>query len=215
MYEFVSGPLVWAAFIILILGGAYRLYWLISYSKKDKVVHPYMTLKHGLRSLLHFSVPFGARVMRLRPLFTIVSFLFHICLLVTPIFALGHTILWREAWGINLWSLPDWLATVMAAYVMLGVLFFALRRIAERPVRYVTSWKDYLLLVIVGAPFATGIMAHYQVLDYQVMIVLHIVTGALWLAVIPFSRVVHMLFYPFTRAYMGSEFGYVRSSRDW
>ena len=29
------------------------------------------------------------------------------------------------------------------------------------------------------------------------------------------NDVVHMLFYPFTRAYMGSEFGYVRSARDW
>ena len=215
MYEFARGPLVWAAFIVLILGGAYRLYWLITYSKKDKVVHPYMSLKYGLRSLMHFSLPFGARVMRLRPFFTIISFLFHICLVITPIFALGHTLLWRESWGINLWSLPDWLATLMAAYVVLGVVFFALRRIADPKVRYVTSWKDYLLLTIVVAPFATGIMAHYQLFDYQVMIVLHIVTGALWLVVIPFTRIVHMLFYPFTRAYMGGEFGYVRGSRDW
>lgn len=215
MYEFARGPLVWVAFLILILGGGYRLYWLITYSKKDKVVHPYMTLKHSFRSLLHFSVPFGARVMRLRPFFTVLSFLFHICLIVTPIFVVGHTILWRESWGINLWSLPDGLATLMAAYVVFGVVFFALRRIADPAVRYVTSWKDYLLLAIVVAPFATGILAHYQVFDYEVMIVLHIVTGALWLAVIPFSRIVHMLFYPFTRAYMGCEFGYVRSSRDW
>jgi nitrate reductase gamma subunit len=153
--------------------------------------------------------------MRLRPLFTVVSFLFHICLVITPIFALGHTLLWRESWGLNIWSLPEWLATAMAAYVVLGVVFFALRRIAEPAVRYVTSWKDYLLLTIVVGPFLTGIMAHYHVFEYQVMIVLHIFTGALWLVVIPFTRVVHMLFYPFTRAYMGSEFGYVRGSRDW
>jgi len=123
--------------------------------------------------------------------------------------------LWRESWGINLPSLSSWLATLMAAYVVFGVFFFALRRIADPAVRYVTSWKDYLLLTIVVAPFLTGILAHYQIFEYQVMIVLHIVTGVLWLAVIPFTRVVHMLFYPFTRAYMGCEFGYVRGSRDW
>lgn len=215
MYEFARGPLVWVAFLILILGGGYRVFWLVSYSKKDKVVHPYMTLKHSLRSLFHFSIPFGARIMRLRPFFTVLSFLFHICLLVTPVFVLGHTILWRESWGINLWSLPGGLATLMAAYVVFGVVFFAVRRISDPAVRYVTSWKDYLLLTIVVAPFATGLLAHYQVFDYQFMIVLHIVTGALWLAVIPFTRIVHMLFYPFTRAYMGCEFGYVRSSKDW
>ena len=41
----------------------------------------------------------------------------------------------------------------------------------------------------------------------------HIVTGAAWLMVIPFTRLIHMLWFPFTRAYMGSEFGAVRHSR--
>jgi hypothetical protein len=40
-------------------------------------------------------------------------------------------------------------------------------------------------------------------------------SGALWLMIIPFTRIVHMLFFPFTRAYMGNEFGYVRNARDW
>jgi len=215
MYEFARGPLVWLAFLVLILGGGYRIYWLISYSRKDKVVHPYMTLKHSFRSLFHFSVPFGARVMRLRPFFTVLSFLFHICLIVTPIFVLGHTLLWRESWGIQLWSLPGGLATLMAAYVVFCVVFFTLRRMGDPVVRYVTTWKDYFVLAVVVAPFVTGLLAHYQVFDYRVMIVLHIFTGALWLAVIPFTRIVHMLFYPFTRSYMGCEFGYVRGSRDW
>ena len=35
------------------------------------------------------------------------------------------------------------------------------------------------------------------------------------LLAIPFTRLSHMLFSPFTRAYMGSEFGKVRMARDW
>jgi hypothetical protein len=35
------------------------------------------------------------------------------------------------------------------------------------------------------------------------------------LAVIPFTRLVHMVFAPLTRAYMGSEFGGVRHAQDW
>jgi len=37
----------------------------------------------------------------------------------------------------------------------------------------------------------------------------------LGLLVIPWTRLVHMLWFVFTRAYMGSEFGAVRHSRDW
>ena len=118
MYELARGPLVWIAFLIFIVGSLYRITWLIRFSKKDKVVHAYMSWKHGLRSLLHWSVPFGSHNMRIRPFFTVVSFLFHICLVVTPVFVLGHTILWKESWGIGLWSLPESLSNAMTILVV-------------------------------------------------------------------------------------------------
>lgn len=35
MYEFVSGPLVWIAFIIFIGGSLYKIYNMLSGAKKD------------------------------------------------------------------------------------------------------------------------------------------------------------------------------------
>ena len=128
MYEFARGPLIWIAFAVFILGGLYRIIWMLLFSKKDKVVYPYMSIKHGLRSLLHWTLPFGSPNMRLRPFFTVLSFLFHICLLATPLFVLGHTILWNESWGINLWSLPENLSNTMTFVVVFAVLFFATLR---------------------------------------------------------------------------------------
>ena len=51
--------------------------------------------------------------------------------------------------------------------------------------------------------------------DYQTIVIIHMWTGAIWLAMIPFTRIAHMLFFPLTRAYMGSEFGHVRGTKDW
>lgn len=215
MYEFARGPLVWIAFLVFFLGSIYRILWMIFFSKKDKVVHPYMNWKFGLRSILHWIVPFGSRNMRMQPLFTIVSFLFHICLLITPVFVLGHIVLWQESWGISWWHIPESLTNMMAIVVVFSIIIFILRRIADSTVRYVTSLSDYLLLLVVLAPFATGLLAYYQVFDYKTVITLHICAGAIWLMVIPFTRIVHMLFFPFTRAYMGCEFGLVRNSKDW
>ena len=56
-------------------------------AKKDKVVLPYMNWKFGLRSIMHWIIPFGARNMRMRPAFTVLSFLFHICLLYADFYA--------------------------------------------------------------------------------------------------------------------------------
>lgn len=215
MYEFSRGPLVWIAFLVFTAGSIYRITSIIMLARKDKVVLPYMKLGFSIRSLLHWVIPYRSRSMRMRPAFTFFSFLFHICLLLTPILAFGHVALWKQSWGISWWTLPDPLTTAMAIIVVCGSAIFALRRIADPTVRFVTSASDFLLIFVVTAPFITGLMAYYQVFDYKTIIIIHMWTGALWLAVIPFTRIVHMLFFPLTRAYMGCEFGYVRNARDW
>ena len=215
MYEFSRGPLVWIAFGILLVGGVYRVVSVAKLAKKDKVVWPYMRWKFGLRSIMHWLIPYGSANMRMRPVFTLVSFLFHICLLLTPILTAAHVFLWKESWKISWWTLPDTLSKVMVIIVLFGGLVFVVRRIANPTVRFVTTAADYVLVVLVLAPFATGLMAYYQMFDYQTIVIIHMWTGAIWLAMIPFTRIVHMLFFPLTRAYMGSEFGFVRNAKDW
>jgi nitrate reductase gamma subunit len=215
MYEFARGPLVWIAFAILLVGSAYRIISIVRFAKKDKVVWPYMRWRFGLRSIMHWLVPYASTNMRIRPLFTLLSFLFHVCLLLTPIFAAGHVFLWKESWGISWWTLPDILSKVMVILVLCVGLTFVLRRIANPTVRFVTSAGDFVLVALVLAPFATGLMAYYQMFDYRTVVIIHMWTGAIWMAMIPFTRIAHMLYFPLTRAYMGCEFGFVRSSRDW
>ena len=82
-------------------------------------------------------------------------------------------------------------------------------------VQFVTSASDYILLAIVAAPFITGFLAYHQWFGYKFFLILHIISGEIMLAAIPFTRLSHMLFSAFTRAYMGSEFGGVRHVKDW
>ncbi|GAB4352471.1 MAG: hypothetical protein Kow0099_36680 [Candidatus Abyssubacteria bacterium] len=215
MYEFVSGPLVWAAFLVFFGGILYQLIWMASTARKDRVVYPYMSLKFGLRSILHWIVPFASVNMRKQPVMTVVAFAFHICLIVTPLFLLAHNVMLRESWGIKWWSLPPVVADIMTVIVIICGLFFVARRLRLPEVRNVTNYSDFLLIAIVLAPFVTGFIASHQWFAYKTMVILHIVTGALMLMAIPFTRLVHMLFFFFTRAYMGSEFGFVRNARDW
>jgi len=215
VYELVRGPLAWASLLLFLAGSLYRIGYMLVDAKRDKVVYPYMSWKHGLRSILHWVVPFGSRNMRMRPVMTVVSFVFHICLVVLPLFALAHVILWYESWTVQWCALPETAADVMTLLVVLCCVFFAVRRITQPEVRNVTSVSDYLLLAVVAAPFVTGFLAAHQWGAYRPMLIAHILTGEIMLVAIPFTRLSHMLFFPFTRAYMGSEFGNVRNARDW
>jgi nitrate reductase gamma subunit len=216
IYQFVSGPLAWSAFIIFIGGCLYRLIsLLVLVHRKERFIYSYMSLKYGLRSILRWSTPFATENMRRHPGMTIVAFAFHICLLVTPLFLLAHVILIEEAFNVSWWTLPDGLADAMTLIVIAGCIFFLVRRLTNREVQYVTSVSDFILLAVVVAPFVTGFLAYYQWFGYKFFVILHILSGEIMLVTIPFTRLSHMITAPLTRAYMGSEFGGVRHAQDW
>ena len=216
LYNFVSGPLVWLAFIIFIGGCLYRLITLmVLVHKKEKFIYTYMSWKYSLRSIIRWSTPFATENMRRHPAMTIVAYVFHICLILTPIFLLAHVTLVDESWDLSWWTLPDTLAAIMTLLVIGACVFFLVRRLVNPEVQYVTSASDYILLTIVAAPFITGFLVYYQWFGYQTLLILHILSGEIMLVAIPFTRLSHMLFAPLTRAYMGSEFGGVRHARDW
>ena len=114
LYNFVSGPMVWLAFILFIGGSLYRFIRLMTMvHKKEKFVYSYMSWKYSLRSIAHWIVPFATANWRRHPVLTIVTFAFHICLILVPIFLLAHVVLIEEAWNLSWWTLPDGLADLM------------------------------------------------------------------------------------------------------
>ena len=215
MYEFISGPLVWVSFILFIVGSVIRVVWMLRLADKDKVIFPYLSLKYSLRSFTHWIVPFGTTKMRKRPVTSIVTFAFHLCAIITPIFLLPHNLLWHQSWNIQIWSLPEFVADVMTVIVIGACIFCLARRLILPEVKFLTSASDYVLLAIVLAPFLTGFIAYHQLSPYKETLMLHILAGQIMLVAIPFTRLSHIFFFFVTRAYMGSEFGAVRHARDW
>lgn len=215
-HEFVAGPLTWAAFLLFFGGLFYRLVRMVAQVRgSEPFIFHYMSLKYSLRSILHWITPFATLRWRTSPIMTIVTFVFHICLIATPIFLLSHIVLWDEAWSVKWWALPDAAADVMTMIVIACCLFFVIRRAASPEVRFVTDGSDYLLMALTAAPFITGFLAYHQWTQGPWMTIAHMLSGQLLLAAIPFTRLSHMLLGWLTRAYMGSEFGGVRRSRDY
>ena len=216
LYVYLTGPVTWLCFAVFFIGIAFRLVRMYSLArKKDHFVFSYLSFRYGLRSILRWLTPFGTRSMRDHPLMTVVMFGFHVCVIAGPLFAMAHGILIEEGTGISFVSIPDRVVDIMTIVVMCAVLFFVIRRFVVREVRFITTASDFVLLGLVAAPFVTGFIAYHQWLDYQLFMVLHVVFGGTLLVAIPFTRLSHIIFSVFTRAYTGSEFGAVRRARDW
>jgi len=215
MYELVRGPLLWAAFLIFIGGMIVRTVALIKLSlKKDKVVYNHFNAGWAFRSIFHWLLPLNHTV-RQYPVYSAVTYLFHLCLLTVPLFLLAHNILWDESWKISLWSLPESVADTMALIMIFLTLFLMVRRMVLPYVRIVTSSIDYALLIAVGLPFLTGYIAYHQWFEYKTMLIVHILSGELMLVLIPFTKLAHMFLFFLTRAHIGMEFGQRRGTVTW
>ena len=216
MYEFFSGPALWAAFIIFFGGMIIRFIRLFRLSrKKDQVLYNHASFKWGLKSILYWLLPWGSASMRQQPIFTLMVFVFHITLLASPLFLNAHNTLWDETWGIRLWSLPDAITDAMTVILLVSIIFLVARRIVRREVRILTEARDYLLLGLTALPFLTGLLAYHQLGPYETLMISHVITGEILLVLIPFTKLGHMLLFFFTRAFIGFEMGGRRGARSW
>jgi nitrate reductase gamma subunit len=216
MYEFVTGPLAWIAFGIFIIGMIYRIISVLRLtSKKDKVVFNHLSLGWSLNSIVRWLIPFGSRSMREKPVLTITTFVFHICLLATPIFLLSHNIVWEERWNISWWTLSETTADYMTLLMVVAAGALLYRRMVAPEVKIVTTAYDYVLWAIAVAPFITGYFAYHQWFHYKTMLIIHILCGEIMLVAIPFTKLSHMFLFFLTRAHIGSEFGQRRGAVTW
>lgn len=216
IYGLLSGPMVWVAFGIFVAGTAWQIISRACLAaRKDPVIPAYFHPYYASRSTLVWLIPYAARSMRKHPIFFAASFSFHACAILLPIFTSAHVLLIGETWNISWTYIPDRAADMLAVFVLVLLCFFGARRLFDKTVRYLSTPADFLLLMIVAAPFATGLWAHLQCPGDAAATLLHLFSGEILIAVIPFTRLRHMFLFPFSRGYTGSEFGFVKHARDW
>lgn len=216
MYNFITGPLLWVTFAIFFGGLAVRIVLYIRGLdwRLDRVAYrayPGLGIKGALNSIIYWLIPFGSHGWRAKPLYTIIFFVFHIGLVVTPLFLVGHAVILKERWGINWPTIPMALADVLTIGVIVTTIFIAIRRIGLPEVRILTTFYDYALLLLTVTPFLSGFLAVHQFGDYTFWNYTHILSAEALLIAIPFTKLFHVVGYFLSRAQLGMDFGIKRA----
>jgi nitrate reductase gamma subunit len=126
----------------------------------------------------------------------------HIGLIAVPLLLIDHVAMWEALVGFDLPAIGQGLAdfltlfTIGCIVVLLGCRTFVVRqRVVSRPM-------DYVILVLIVLPFASGYLAAHpgaNPFPWQAMMLTHVLTGeALFLAV-PFSKLSHIVLFFFDR----------------
>lgn len=219
MYNFIHGQLVSIAFVIFILGLIFQFFQFFKLTKKKEWIYPPGEIKREKKTegqwVAFCLASLNGTLWKTDPLITVVTLVFHVFLILVPIFLLGHNILLDQSWGLSLWSLPEPITDILTLVLLICVAFFLGRRLFLSRVRAITSVYDYPILFIVAAPFLTGYFAYHQWFNYDTMMTLHILAGEVMLITIPFTKLGHMLFFFLYRFLIGNEYSFARGERVW
>lgn len=226
MYDLVRGPLVWVSFIVFIFGTVFQVIRFYGLSKKlgkpgislpaPKKKEETTEASTEAPSIDTFKIWLkGVKltILGISPITITVSTVFHICLLITPLFVLGHNDLIDLSWNFSLFSFSETVTDILTVIFLLCAAFFLLRRIFLPRLRAISSFYDYFVLFLAIMPFLTGFLAYHHLYDYRTVMILHMLFGELMLMAIPFTKLVHMIFFFLNRFVIVNEHTIGKGSR--
>ena len=124
-------------------------------------------------------------------LFSCVSLVFRLCAVLVPIFMVAHVHLWQRALGISWPTFPGTLADSLSYItIVTGLLLFLGRVYSSVLHRLEPAWAFFKPLILL-LPIVTGVLAmhpKWYPLDYHVVLLLHVLSASLVIALLPFAR---------------------------
>ncbi len=201
--DFARGPLFRFSFAILVFGllrilaldlyGAYE-----AYRRAGDKTLPWRLIT---RRSFQWFFPVN-RIFRNRPFYSVFSIVFHIGLLLVPIFLFAHVQLWQKAIGISWPSLPK----VWADWLTAGTVVFALAlfigRALSRSSSFLSRKQDYLWPLALIVPFVTGFIcanANISPSGYRLAMLIHVLSANLIFILIPFTKIAHCVLMPLSQ----------------
>jgi nitrate reductase gamma subunit len=143
-----------------------------------------------------------ARFKRTRAAYSMVSFVFHVGLIIVPLFLFAHVYLWERGLGIWLPALPAWLADVLTIVTIVAALALFAGRVGSSVSRTISRAEDFAWPLVLVLPFVSGFLASHPTwcpIDYHVMLLIHILSAELIFVLIPFSKIAHCVLVPFSQ----------------
>jgi nitrate reductase gamma subunit len=201
--EFCRGPLFAACFLVMVLGLARLVLlraWDVSWLWRKASSDPF-PIGQALRDIATWVLPV-TRLHRARWLVGLTSFSFHVGAIAVPVFLAAHVRLWKQALGIWWPTLPAGAADALTGVTILATLGLLAIRTFDAATRFMSGLMDYFLLILFLTLFASGLLAsHVQwaPFSYWGTLLVHVLSGNLLMALMPFTKLSHAVLFPFER----------------
>ena len=190
LLDFAQGPLFRLTFVIMLAGLGRRIF-LMFWSSAAVLARAHnreIKLKSIASNVLEWLFPF-AHMGKSRQVFSVISYIFHIGLILVPVFLAEHITLWRQGIHFGWPALPGMLADFLTWATVLAGVGLLIARMSYPPTRLFSSIGDYLITILVIVPFITGYMAQsgWTPFSHNMTLLIHVVSAEIVFVLIPFS----------------------------
>jgi nitrate reductase gamma subunit len=202
----------WFALATMVLVYAARLVWLHRFRNARERQPPgnlerTNATKGGLYSLGNVVMPWAMESTRNRLPFYATFIAFHLGVAAGITLAFVSS-LYRPA--VEEPAVGAVLMVVLGAAFLVG-LYRILRRLTLPHLRLISSPDDYFSVIMLTAWFGSAMLAQALLLGWlqsELFLVTFLLATSFFLIYVPFSKISHYLYYPFTRYWLGRSLGH-------
>ncbi|GAB4371211.1 MAG: hypothetical protein Kow0062_06550 [Acidobacteriota bacterium] len=200
LIDLARGPLLRVALLVLAIGLARALVqqvWEIGWAWR-RAGDMYVPWRIVIRRNLAWLLPWRYLRREHRYVYNAISAVFHLGILVVPLFLAGHVALWRREVGLSWPVLPAGLADAMTVAAIVALCGLLVGRAASPAARGISTWQDWLLPVACLLPMLSGLLlAHpeWTFWDARITWLAHLLSAELLMAIAPFSKLSHMVLF--------------------
>jgi nitrate reductase gamma subunit len=146
----------------------------------------------GLHTMFRRSVPPPGMFKR-SPISYVGGYIFHIGLVVIVFMFAQHIKLIQSLTGLSWPNLPAQFIDATAVVTLAAMLLMLVDRVNNPVKRFLSTIGDYAAWTLTFLPVLTGYLAtKHLVLNYTLMLSLHILSVELLLVFIPFTKLIHV-----------------------
>jgi nitrate reductase gamma subunit len=183
-----------------------RVIWLFRFRSQRERTYAAGSERSGiLYSMMNIAMPWAMESTRKKPGFYVQFVVFHlgVAAAITATFIIPY---WPQLFESRAYVVL--FQIVVGAAFLVGVVRLY-RRITNPAVRLISTADDYFSLILMTIYFAVAVWAipnTYEKNEWP--LILFFALTALFLVYVPFSKIGHYLYYPFTRFFIGRTMGH-------
>ena len=200
--EWARGPAFVFAFSFMVLGLIRHavLTFLGMRKHLKRAGDPSLPYSKLMRTTLEWMVP--VRKIRNEVFYSITSVIFHIAILIVPVFLAGHIALWARGLGISWPAIPHDVADVLTITAIVTAIALLVQRVGSSASRSLSRFQDYALPPLIAVPFVTGFLVMHPAVNpfsYEAVLFVHVMSANLIFILMPITKLSHAVLLPSTQ----------------